>query len=267
MCHIRVFALTYILWKSGGAQKEMKTYGKYHSMRLLWGMCYMFCVLSFFGISVNIKEGETKEQTMAANGSKVEKSEEDTLAEDMAPKIAITFDDGPGRGCTGRLLDGLKERGVKATFFLIGENAKENPELVKRIYDEGHLIGNHTYHHVEISKVSDEKAKREIEDTNQVIMEITGEPVIFMRPPFGVWQKKLELEIDVFPVMWTIDPLDWTTENADEIVNKIVSQAEEDAIILMHDCYDSSVDAALRIIDILEKEGYEFVTVDQLILN
>ena len=132
---------------------------------------------------------------------------------------------------------------------------------------EGHLIGNHTYHHVEITKVSDEKAREEIELTDQVICSITGEHVEYMRPPFGLWQRDLELEIEVMPVMWTIDPLDWTTENVDEIVNKVVTEAEENDIILMHDCYGSSVDAALRIIDILQKKGYEFVTVDQLILD
>lgn len=88
-----------------------------------------------------------------------------------------------------------------------------------------------------------------------------------MRPPFGLWQRDLELEIEVMPVMWTIDPLDWTTGNVNEIVNKVVTEAEENDIILMHDCYGSSVDAALRIIDILQKKGYEFVTVDQLILD
>ena len=86
-----------------------------------------------------------------------------------------------------------------------------------------------------------------------------------MRPPFGAWQKKLEWELDVMPVMWTIDPLDWTTNNEDEIVNKVVTQAKENDIILLHDCYESSVNAALRIIDILQ--GYEFVTVDELIMN
>ena len=81
------------------------------------------------------------------------------------------------------------------------------------------------------------------------------------------WQKKLEWELDVMPVMWTIDPLDWTTNNEDEIVNKVVTQAKENDIILLHDCYESSVNAALRIVDILQKEGFEFVTVDELIMN
>ena len=187
--------------------------------------------------------------------------------EGEAPKIAITFDDGPSRQCTGRLLDGLKERGVKATFFLIGKNAKENPKLVRRLDEEGHLIGNHTYNHVEITRLSDEEAKKELMDTDEVISQITGKHVEYMRPPFGQWQDNLEKELNVMPVMWSIDPLDWTTKNVDEIVNKVVTEAGENDIILLHDCYDSSVDAALRIVDILMKKGYEFVTADELIMD
>ena len=88
-----------------------------------------------------------------------------------------------------------------------------------------------------------------------------------MRPPFGAWQRKLEQEIQMLPVLWTIDPLDWTTENQDEIVNKVVTEAEENDIILLHDCYKSSIEAGLRIVDILQEEGFVFVTVDELLLN
>lgn len=184
-----------------------------------------------------------------------------------APKIALTFDDGPSAAWTPALLDGLKERGVKATFFLIGENADKNPEIVKRMAEEGHLIGNHTYHHVELTKVSENEARLELADTNAVIARITGKEPEYMRPPFGAWQRKLEQEIRMLPVLWTIDPLDWTTENPDEIVNKVVTEAEENDIILLHDCYKSSVEAGLRIVDILQEEGFVFVTVDELLLN
>ena len=184
-----------------------------------------------------------------------------------APKIALTFDDGPSAVWTPALLDGLKERGVKATFFLIGENADKNPEIVKRMAEEGHLIGNHTYHHVELTKVSENEARLELADTNAVIARITGKEPEYMRPPFGAWQRKLEQEIRMLPVLWTIDPLDWTTENPDEIVNKVVTEAEENDIILLHDCYKSSVEAGLRIVDILQEEGFVFVTVDELLLN
>ena len=132
-------------------------------------------------------------------------------------------------------MDGLKERGVKATFFLIGENADKNPEIVKRMAGEGHLIGNHTYHHVELTKVSENEARLELADTSAVIARITGKEPEYMRPPFGAWQRKLEQEIQMLPVLWTIDPLDWTTENQDEIVNKVVTEAEENDIILLHD--------------------------------
>ena len=183
------------------------------------------------------------------------------------PKIALTFDDGPNASWTPVLLDGLKEREVHATFFLIGDNAKKNPDIVKRLDEEGHLIGNHTYHHVEITKVSNEEAYQEIMETNSVIRSITGKDTEYMRPPFGLWQRDLELDLEVLPVMWTIDPLDWTTGNVDEIVNKVVTEAEENDIILLHDCYKTSVEAALKIVDILKEKGFEFVTVDELIMN
>lgn len=183
------------------------------------------------------------------------------------PKIAITFDDGPSKKYTPQLLDGLKERNVKASFFVIGKMAEENPELIEREKEEGHLIGNHTYNHVDISKMSDEEAVSEIEKTNQVIEKVTKQNVEYLRAPFGSWKKNLVERMNVFPVVWSVDPLDWTTENEDEIVNKVVTEVKENDIILLHDCYQSSVDAALRIIDILQKEGYEFVTVDKLILE
>ncbi len=237
----------------------------YFKILILCGLLYMFCLFQFLGISLSrIGDG----QKTGMKGTTKETIEHKTSSmEGEAPRIAITFDDGPSAHCTGRLLDGLKERGIKGTFFLIGKNAEENPELVKRLYEEGHLIGNHTYSHVEITKLSDEDAKKEIMETDRVISSITGEHVEYMRPPFGLWQEELEEELDVLPVMWSVDPLDWTTKNVEEVVNKVVTETEENDIILLHDCYDSSVDAALRIVDILKKKGFEFVTVDELLMD
>ena len=223
-----------------------------------YAILILFCGCCFIGISKKTKETEGEIQQK-------ESVEESGVKE--KPSIAITFDDGPSSRYTGRLLDGLKERNVKASFFLIGENAKENPVLVERIYKEGHLIGNHTYSHVQMTHLSEEAAVREIEKTDQVISAITGEHVAYMRPPFGAWQRELEVRMEVLPVLWSVDPLDWTTENVDEIVSKVVTEVEEGDIILLHDCYASSVEAALRIVDILQKEGYEFVTVDRLLID
>ena len=182
------------------------------------------------------------------------------------PRIALTFDDGPGP-YTERLLDGLKERGVKASFFLIGRSVKEYPEAVKRMEEEGHLIGNHTYNHVKLKGLSPEETRREIQKTDEAVYEITGKHVAYLRPPFGEWAEDLELTYPVLPVMWTVDPLDWTTENVEEIVDRVVTQAGENDMILLHDCYKSSVEAALRIVDILAERGFEFVTVDELLMN
>lgn len=224
-----------------------------YRLKVFGMLLYLFCFCSIAG---HLAGTETVEKELGKSETVKEK-----------PRIAITFDDGPSCRYTGKLLDGLKARGVKASFFLIGKNVKENPKLVKRIYEEGHLIGNHTYNHVQITHLSEEEAVREIEKTDQEISRITGEHVMYMRPPFGALQRDLEVSMEVLPVLWSVDPLDWTTENVDEIVSKVVTDVKEGDIILLHDCYASSVDAALRIIDILQEEGYEFVTVDRLLID
>ena len=147
---------------------------------------------------------------------------------DIPPEIALTFDDGPHPVYTKKLLDGLRKRGVKATFFLIGENIEGNEELVKQMAEDGHLIGNHTWSHVDVTKMSDKQACEEITKTSE---------------------------------------LDWKTENADQIVEKVMSEAKENAIILLHDRYEASVEAALRIVDLLKEQGYTFVTADKLVLE
>lgn len=185
----------------------------------------------------------------------------------IKPKVALTFDDGPHPEYTPKLLDALKERGVKATFFLIGKNAKVHPEIVKRIADEGHVIGNHTMNHVEITKMTDADAFLELDENRKLLEGITGMPVEYMRPPFGAWQKSLENKVNAMPVLWSVDPLDWTTENTEEVVRRVIEEVEEDEIILLHDYYESSVEAAIRIVDILQAEGYDFVPIDELILG
>lgn len=165
------------------------------------------------------------------------------------------------------LLDGLAERGVKVTFFVIGRQAQENPELMQRIVDEGHLIGNHTYSHVDIRNMTETAAKEEIKKANKVIAQFTGEEPSFMRPPFGSGSNKLEKELEMIQVLWTIDTMDWSCKNEAKICSTVYKEVEENSIILMHDEYPATVRAALSIIDQLHKEGYEFVTVDEIILG
>lgn len=188
-------------------------------------------------------------------------------AKEQPGKVALTFDDGPSKRYTPQLLDGLAERRVKATFFITGKNAAANPEIVKRIAKEGHLIGNHTYSHLQLSRTNREVFKQELVKTCSIIKEITGEDVLYVRPPYGSWDKTLEKELNLFPVLWTIDPLDWCTDNAANVVQKVVSKTTENSVILLHDEYASSVTAALQIVDELQKQGYEFVTVEEILFD
>lgn len=182
-------------------------------------------------------------------------------------KIAITFDDGPHPYYTEQLLDGLRERGVKATFFVTGLHAEQYPDVIRRMSEDGHLIGNHTYSHIQLSNSNSDAFKEELIQTNEVIERLTGQEVQYVRPPYGTWDKKFEKELNMFPVLWTVDPLDWCSDNVACIVQKVTSKVKENAIILMHDEYKSTVTAAFQIIDELSEQGYEFVTVDELLFD
>lgn len=176
-------------------------------------------------------------------------------------------DDGPHPYYTEQLLDGLAQRNVHATFFVTGEHAQLHPDIIKRMSEEGHLIGNHTYSHIQLTKSNSEEFKEELIKTNEIIKEITGNEVLYVRPPYGSWDKKFESELNMFPVLWSVDPLDWCSSNVSCITEKIVENVEENDIILMHDYYDTSVTAALKAVDELQKEGYTFVTVDEILFD
>lgn len=146
--------------------------------------------------------------------------------ESATPKIALTFDDGPHPIYTPELLDGLRERGIVATFFVTGANATLYPELIEQMQEDGHLIGNHTYHHVQLSVVGEEIFLQELQETNRVLEGILEEEIVFVRPPYGEWTKSVEQEIDMLPVLWDIDPLDWCTGSSSKIVKKVLESAE-----------------------------------------
>ena len=182
-------------------------------------------------------------------------------------KVAITFDDGPNPDYTACLLEGLKERGVSATFFLLGKEAEKYPELVLQMYEEGHLVATHSYDHVNLCNLSDAEAIEQVVKTNRIIEEITGECPQFIRPPYGCWKENLDYETEMLKVLWNVDPLDWNTNSSAVIVKRVLKDVEDGDIILLHDASQSSVNAAFEIIDQLQKEGYYFVTVDELVLD
>ena len=218
-----------------------------HDMFLLTGlMC-----LVLFGIS--IKENHSVETMVPVD--KIEK------------KVAITFDDGPNEDYTQMLLEGLKVRNVPATFFLLGKEVDKYPELVKEIQEEGHLIGTHSYEHVNLSNLSDEAAIEQVDKTNEAIYAITGQYPEYIRPPFGCWKANLDYETTMIEVLWDVDPKDWKTSNSDVIASRVLDKVEENDIILLHDASESSVQAAFKIVDALQADGYTFVTVDEILFD
>ena len=182
-------------------------------------------------------------------------------------RVALTFDDGPHPIYTEVLLDGLKERNVPATFFLIGENIPGREDIVRRMWQEGHRIGNHTYHHIQMPREGALICGTELDMTNQLIREITGEVPEIMRPPFGQWSRSLEEQIGMIPVSWDVDPLDWETPDAGIVAGRILADVENGDIILLHDSYATSVEAAFLVIDALQAEGVEFVTAEELLFD
>ncbi|MCD8230674.1 MAG: polysaccharide deacetylase family protein [Clostridiales bacterium] len=156
-------------------------------------------------------------------------------------KIALTFDDGPDPEYTPMLLAGLRERGVKATFFLLGQQIEMYPEIVEEMYADGHEVGVHSYEHVNLEEVSEEEACEQIQSTGNLIYDLTGVWPSFVRPPYGNWPSALDNDFCMVTVLWDVDPLDWATEDASLIVQRILENAEEYDIILLHDASESSV--------------------------
>lgn len=182
-------------------------------------------------------------------------------------KAALTFDDGPNPDYTQTLLAGLRERGVKATFFLLGAECEKYPEIVKEIDADGHLIGVHGYEHVNLANLTDDAAMEQVNKTNQIFYELTGHYSEYIRPPYGCWKCNLDYQTKMIEVLWDVDPLDWKTDNSDVIAARVLEKVQENDIILLHDASESSVNAAFKIIDEMQKNGYTFVTVEELLLE
>jgi len=183
--------------------------------------------------------------------------------------IALTFDDGPNPAHTPRLLDMLRRRNVKATFYVIGERAANHPDIIRRIVTEGHEVGNHTWTHPNLKKLSDDAVRRELNKTRDAIVSACGVQPRTMRPPYGaMFQKQREWvyrEYGYPTVLWDVDPLDWKKPGSSVVAQRLISGARNGSILLVHDLHGSSVDAIPQTIDTLLRQGYQFVTVSQLI--
>lgn len=199
----------------------------------------------------------------AAAGAEIPAGAEEDWTEERK-YVAITFDDGPRRDTTTLLLDGLLERGAAATFFVIGEQIPGNQGLLRRMKAEGHQIGNHTYSHVRLKTASEDTILEEIHKSETLIREAAGEGSYWLRPPYGLISGKQAKLVKTPMIYWTVDPEDWKLLDAKQVADRVTASAEPGDVILLHDFYPSSVDAALEIIDRLTARGYVFVTLEEL---
>jgi peptidoglycan/xylan/chitin deacetylase (PgdA/CDA1 family) len=181
----------------------------------------------------------------------------------------MTFDDGPSAENTPRLLDMLKQRGIKATFFMVGENAAAYPQIVKRILAEGHEVGNHSWSHPLFSKMSEEAVRDQLKRTQDAIVAGCGTAPKVMRPPYGGFTERQRRwcygEFGYKCILWDVDPLDWKYRNSARVESEILKHTVSGSIVLAHDIHKSTVDAMPATLDALAAKGFKFVTVSQLI--
>jgi peptidoglycan/xylan/chitin deacetylase (PgdA/CDA1 family) len=185
------------------------------------------------------------------------------------PFIALTFDDGPNPTLTPKLLDLLATRHLKATFFVIGQNAADHPEILKRAIREGHEIGNHSWSHPNLGKMSDEAVRRELQKTEDAIVAAIGKKPTLMRPPYGsitARQKKwIHEEFGYRIILWDVDPLDWKRPGPSVVTARILKETKAGSIVLSHDIHPPTIEAMPATFDQLMKKGFKSVTVTELL--
>lgn len=195
------------------------------------------------------------------------KSKNDILSDQKKnrKRVALTFDDGPHQTVTKQILNLLDKYDAKATFFVVGTQVKKNKEVLKEVKNRGHEIGNHTLNHKKLTKLTVKQIEYEINSTNNLIKEAIGEEATVMRPPYGATNKKINQMIKVPVVLWTVDTLDWKYKDAKKLLPMVKKNIHNNGIILMHDIHQSTADGLESVLAYLKEEGYEFVTVSELL--
>jgi peptidoglycan-N-acetylglucosamine deacetylase len=183
----------------------------------------------------------------------------------LVPCISITFDDGPSEH-TARLLDILKDKNVKSTFYLLGQEVAKRPDITRRIVTEGHTLGNHTYHHPDLAKIDDQRVFEEISKTQNIIYEITGHYPLTYRPPYGS-SRAISPRYPMDEIMWSVDSQDWKIQDINQIIESTTKDVKSGDIILFHDTYGTTVDAIPQVITKLQEKGFTLVTVEDLLVD
>ena len=187
------------------------------------------------------------------------------IVNENGPVIALTFDDGPYPKVTGHILDVLEKNGVCATFFVLGSRIEGREDVLTRMEELGCEIGNHSFSHADLTRLSRADCQRELSDTDAEIRRVTGHEASVVRPPYGYYNKTVMSAAERPLILWTVDTNDWRGKAPGEIADYVIQQAKEGSVILMHDQQTQTADAMEMIIPTLIDEGFRFVTVSELI--
>src|SRR5213594_1129206 len=229
------------------------------------------CVAVLVATRTLAAEPENPPQTPESSGRKTPTKQNITFnsVHTDGSYIAMTFDDGPSATLTPKLLDLLAARHIKATFFVIGENVAEHPEIVERAAREGHEIGNHSWSHPNFGKMSDDNVRSQLRRTDDAIRSATGNRPNLMRPPEGsITAREKHWIHDEFGyriILWDVDPYDWKRPGPAVVRNRILKETQSGSIVLSHDIHPGTIEAMSSTFDALEAKGFKFVTVSELI--
>ena len=254
----------------------MSTSGKSSSNRTFLGrlnlhfpwlkLCFvtfigLVAILDLLDLTISKAHDPLNRISVAPMSKHVQITERDITGKKL---VALTFDDGPSASTTPKLLNILKSRDVPATFFMLGNMARGNSDIVKRASEEGHEVASHTMYHQNLIRISNDSAQSDINEAKSIFEDILGHAPSLTRPPYGNFDDKVRQAVNTPMILWSVDTLDWKNRDPDAIVSNALSQAYDGAIILMHDIYDTSVEAVPRLIDSMRQDGYEFVTIPEL---
>lgn len=219
----------------------------------------------------NVQSAETSEETEALK-QPLEESKPDYIIQSggreldlRKPMIALTFDDGPQSKVGNEIMDSLEAYDGRATFFIVGERVSSRQEVVKRMVENGHEIGNHSMNHKYLQKLDAQGIRNQVEACNNIVEEVTGIRPVLMRLPGGIKNETVMQNIGMPVILWNIDTRDWATKNAAKTVESVVGKVKDGDIVLMHELYSETAEAVRKMLPKLNEQGFQFVTVSELI--
>ena len=211
------------------------------------------------------EEALLQKQKAAAESPAVEEPTPTPTPVPKAKAVALTFDDGPSRDNDGTILEALQANGAHATFFVLGNRARVDGDIMQMILDAGCEIASHSWDHPQLSKIKWKKAKSQIDRTDRIVSKLlNGYQISLLRPPYGSISKTMRKKVEKPMILWSLDTEDWKSRNAKKVFNRVKKEVKDGDIILMHDIHPETAEAVKKIVPWLSEQGYDMLTVTEL---